>query len=544
MASEINFRQLRILVIDDQRPFLVMMKGILNSLGARNVLLAQSCEAALSIVSKQPFDLLFVDYDLGAAKKNGRQLLEELKQKKLLKPESIFVLVTGESHRPMVLSAVEQQPDDYLVKPFAQASLLLRLKKLFNKKDELKEIYAAMFKENWTLAVKECKNIVNSKSRHRHFCMMILVELYWKQSKFDDAEAVLTSIKEKNIPWARLAQAKNRFYQGKYDEAIAIARDVIKEHELFVEARDIIALSYYQKTQMDDAYKHIKLALDLSPYSLERQLNACKIGQEVEDFDFVKDCCYQIMEQSKKSIHQDIRHYCNYVRSLLDAAEHNDEKKAVNKLQQEAMLALQRAPKDEIAREGFDFSSFETLITARIESNSGRMLQAKKTAYQEQGKLKKNEAHKHILALDTMKVMLNIGEIEQAQALVTELQEEQENLDEFSTKQLHQSFAQIQKKSGSFIEENKKGIKNYTAGNYQQAIEYFKKALEFAPMNSGAILNLIQAALKLLEQAELPEDSILDTIKKSFKLVENIELPAAQQQRYENLKKEFEEYQE
>ena len=60
----------------------------------------------------------------------GKQLLEDLREKKLLAPHSIFMLVTGENSVPMVMSAVELEPDDYLVKPFDLAELWARVQVL------------------------------------------------------------------------------------------------------------------------------------------------------------------------------------------------------------------------------------------------------------------------------------------------------------------------------------------------------------------------------------------------------------------------------
>ncbi len=82
---------LAVLVVDDQRPFQVMLKGILTRLGLLQVQFANSGEQAMSRCNKTEFDLLFVDYNLGAGK-NGRQLLQDLRERQLLKPSSILLL--------------------------------------------------------------------------------------------------------------------------------------------------------------------------------------------------------------------------------------------------------------------------------------------------------------------------------------------------------------------------------------------------------------------------------------------------------------------
>ncbi|TXH93929.1 MAG: response regulator, partial [Rheinheimera sp.] len=66
--QKLNLSGIQVLVVDDQRPFQVMLKGILKSLGLVSIQFASSGEQALSRCGQTEFDLLFVDYNLGAGK--------------------------------------------------------------------------------------------------------------------------------------------------------------------------------------------------------------------------------------------------------------------------------------------------------------------------------------------------------------------------------------------------------------------------------------------------------------------------------------------
>ena len=61
----------RVLIVDDQRAFQLMFKGILYSMGATNVAFAPTGEQALAKCSTVSYDILFVDYHLGIGK-NGK----------------------------------------------------------------------------------------------------------------------------------------------------------------------------------------------------------------------------------------------------------------------------------------------------------------------------------------------------------------------------------------------------------------------------------------------------------------------------------------
>ena len=102
-----------------------MMRGMLKTMNAHTISVAQSGEAAIVKCQELKYDIIFIDYNLGAGR-NGRQLFEEIKERKLAPNSSISILVTGESQSTMVVGALETMPDDYIVKPFSQ-NLLLHL---------------------------------------------------------------------------------------------------------------------------------------------------------------------------------------------------------------------------------------------------------------------------------------------------------------------------------------------------------------------------------------------------------------------------------
>jgi CheY-like chemotaxis protein len=140
MNNNFDYRNKRVLIVDDQRAFQIMLKTMLINFGAKDVTHVGSAEDALKLCRNDSFDLLLVDYNLGSGI-NGRQLFEALKMDNLLPIHTVFFLVTGDNSKAIVLSAIQMTPDDYLMKPFSQNELNLRIQKAFNKKDTLLPIY-------------------------------------------------------------------------------------------------------------------------------------------------------------------------------------------------------------------------------------------------------------------------------------------------------------------------------------------------------------------------------------------------------------------
>ena len=126
----VNLRAKKILIIEDYSAMRMSIKEMLHINGAQTMMEADNAKAALAIMEKHKFDIIMCDYNLGIGK-NGQQLLEEAKFRKLLTYSTIFIMVTAEQTQSMVLSAMENKPDEYLTKPFNAQQLFSRIEKKF-----------------------------------------------------------------------------------------------------------------------------------------------------------------------------------------------------------------------------------------------------------------------------------------------------------------------------------------------------------------------------------------------------------------------------
>ena len=72
-----SYRNKKILIVDDQKAFHVMLKAMLTNQGAENITFAESAEQAARIANLDRFDIYLLDYNLGGGK-NGVQLFDYL----------------------------------------------------------------------------------------------------------------------------------------------------------------------------------------------------------------------------------------------------------------------------------------------------------------------------------------------------------------------------------------------------------------------------------------------------------------------------------
>jgi len=545
--GQINYSDKRVLIIDDQRPFLVMLRGILNNLGATSVVITQNADSALAACRKEKFDIIIADLHLGSGRKNGFQLLEELRVRKLLKPETLYMMVSADSERPVVLGSIEKQADDYLIKPFSQAQLNNRIAKAYTKKMALKPVYYKIMQDDINGAIKACQLLIQSGSRYRQICSVIMIELLWRTEQFGQAISILGPLlNQKRLPWTVVAMAKTRMYLNQFKEAMELTNEVLSNRKVIaVEAHDVMAQCYLKTEQLQEACDEIKKALDLSPYSLERQYLGCEIARANGDFEFAKNCCQAILDQTKKSVYRNIAHLCSYIRSILDAAEHAEEKHERNRYQQEALLALQRSKNDELlsrVNQAFDFAAFENIVVARMNVIEGKMLEAKRSLSSSQLQLAKYEDYPLSLAPDSIKVMYDLGEYEDAKLLVEKIEEQGHALDANTQFLLDSCQDNGEESRLLYNKYNKDGIGYYKEGKYEAAYKEFEKAQELAPMNTGVSLNLLQCLLKLLEKMAVPDYQLVKECKQVYRQVDGLHLPEAHAIKLNSLRDDLKKY--
>lgn len=541
MSKELDLSKKKILIIDDQKTFQVMLKTMLLNLGALQVVAVSSGEAGLAAHKQHHFDVLLVDYNLGRGK-NGRQVLEELRVLELLRPDGVFILVSGENNKPMVLSAIELQPDDYLMKPFSNNVLRSRLSRSFRKRVALRKVYQALYRQKYSDCIQACRAHIESDGRYKNFCLQLSTELFMKQGKLNDAEAAVKELlNEQRFSWGILALAKIKYAQNQMETAIPLLDEIIKNNPNGADAYDLKAKALDKLEREQEALEPARRAVNLAPFSLDRQLYMADLARRNEEYDLAKQAMQHVVEISRKSVHRDPKYLCTYIRSILDAAENGDDSRQVSKYQQEASLALHRAKTDELlVYSKFDYKTLESAVFARINAFNGQLREAQAnmkgivTGFLEQG----NEVPPEI-APDIIIALLDIGEFERAELLADGLSDEA-IYDNYNKRLLEGRIQKCKEQRKSFVEANKLGIKSYTEGSYTDALKQFETALKQAPMNSGASLNYIQAAIKVLaDEGSKQSNYLIDGCKRCFRTIDGLTLPEAHQKRFKKIQQEY-----
>lgn len=121
MSVDMN---MSILIVDDYKTMLRIIRNLLKQLGFNNVDEATDGSMALQKLRDKDYGLVISDWNMEPM--TGIQLLREVRADSKLKALP-FIMITAESKTENVVAAKEAGVNNYIVKPFNAATLKTKL---------------------------------------------------------------------------------------------------------------------------------------------------------------------------------------------------------------------------------------------------------------------------------------------------------------------------------------------------------------------------------------------------------------------------------
>ena len=113
-----------ILIVDDYKTMLRIIRNLLKQLGFNNV--DEAADGATALQKLRQKDYLLVTSDWNMEPMTGLQLLKEVRTDNKLRAMP-FIMITAESKTGNVVAAKEAGVSNYIVKPFNAATLKQKL---------------------------------------------------------------------------------------------------------------------------------------------------------------------------------------------------------------------------------------------------------------------------------------------------------------------------------------------------------------------------------------------------------------------------------
>ena len=121
MAVDMN---MSILIVDDYKTMLRIIRNLLKQLGCNSVDEAADGSAALAKMRTKNYGLVISDWNMEPM--TGYQLLKEVRADETLK-STPFIMITAESKTDNVVAAKKAGVNNYIVKPFNAATLKTKI---------------------------------------------------------------------------------------------------------------------------------------------------------------------------------------------------------------------------------------------------------------------------------------------------------------------------------------------------------------------------------------------------------------------------------
>lgn len=469
---------------------------MLSSFGAYHVDMASSSEEAMDKCRFNFYDIILCDFNLGQGK-NGQQILEALKVSKRIKHVHLFIMITAETAKDVVLGAREYQPDAYIAKPITRTVLETRLGHLIKQQKTLKPINKEIDLENYAKAVSLCHTELEHKTKYQSWCYQTLGDLYLKLGDATNAIKIYdTVLKNRELPWALLGKGKALFLNQDFNTAIQQYQSALKLNPNLVEAYDGLSDCYLKLNQPKLAQDALHQAVQLSPRLIPRQEKLGQVCQKNQDIEMASNAFRQAIKFGEHSIHDKVDNYLNLGRSLSDWSEGDTSNQGQHRAS-EAIDILETLTNKFSLNENACINA--TLIEARVYTGQNQQELADKKLHQAECIIEDENLTPEV-GLEFAKTLYSMKQPERAEKLLIELAKKyEENADILLQIEslMDEPESLIARKQAKEL--NKSGIKLFEQGQLDEAIDSIETALTFTPKHAALNLNLVQVLIKHYE---------------------------------------------
>ncbi|WP_188149541.1 response regulator [Teredinibacter waterburyi] len=487
----------RCLVIDDFPEIRGSLTRMLKTFGASTVDTAANGEEAIKLCSKKRYDIVLCDYNLGAGK-DGQQILEEVRFLRVLLMTSLFVMITGESSREMVLGALECQPDDYITKPYTQQSLQMRLNRAIIRHEALLHIKKAISAGDYQTALDYCNKMITEGSRFASDCLKMKGHLHFLLKQLIEATHVYESVLgKKPLIWAKLGMAKTQISLNNLDAAEEVLESVLAEDSRYIEAHDLLADIYEKRNDFMGSQHSTENATRISPKAVLRHRRLAALADRNNDDEVTLRSHQQAIKWGLNSCHESEQDYFNYSRKVSDIVKGSDTSEA-KALAANATKVLDRARKRYTDRP--EVAVQAQFVDAQLLQSRGEENKARESIDKARAMYNNLATPPLESSLEYARTLHALNDEDDARELLTQLAARYENdtevmsvIDGITGEPISEAGKKVAAKL------TREGINSYEEKSFDTAIQVFIEALVTYPKHIGLNLNLVQA---LIAQSE------------------------------------------
>jgi tetratricopeptide (TPR) repeat protein len=497
----IKYSEKKALIIEDFAEFARAVSTMLRNIGIQYTDTVITGEAAIQACRETRYDIILSDYNLGP-NKDGQQVLEELIEFGLIKPDCTFIMITAEKTAAMVMGAIEFQPDSYLTKPFNNQLLKVRLDKCISKNQILSPVKKLMQQSKWNDAAVKCDEIMEAFPKYRSVCLHRQFDCFKNSGQYDKALSLVNNIlNERSTPWALKGLGSLYVEQEKLELARDTFKRMVTEFPMALDGYDWLAKIQHQLGNPIDAQATLEKAVSKSPKLIKRQKYLGQLAEINNDLEATVNAYRQAVKYGQHSAFSSPDEYVKLTKNLGKKLSNlpNEER---NKIINEAEILFRqienkfKGDSNTQFRGAVAHADFCSIIKDNKSVN--KHLKSAQTIF--------DRVEEHLGADESIEIAESLKVLGLSQLAEGVLAEAVEQY--FDDPTFIKQASKLTNNKHLIANANKanklnnEAVRLFKQNEFTQAIEYFVQAAEIAPNNVNIRLNQSQALLKQYQSVE------------------------------------------
>jgi CheY-like chemotaxis protein len=506
-----SLKKKHILIVDDFPGMRSMLRNMLSGYTPESITEACNGEQAFELISENNYDVILCDYNLGDGK-DGQQVLEEAKEKDLMPYSTIYIMTTAENTSEMVMGAVEYVPDDYLSKPFTKEVLISRLRKLVEKKENLKDISLATQQRDYVTAIELCQKLLRKNPTNRYALLKIQADLLIKINDYDNAENIVRAIlNEREVPWALLFLGQINYFRKKYDDAKYIFEDLAEDNPNYLPAHDWLSKVHKATGDLQSAQNALLKAVERSPKAIKRQQTLANVAFDNKDFDISEKAYKRIVRTGKHSCYLTPDDYKGLANVYIQKGMTVEAINTVNSMKESFNHPASEINMKTLVNEAFIYN--EMLNAEKTESTIEIIMTLFSAS---PGSMQSSDA------IDTAIICFSHNMNDYGNLLIRHAirnnHDNQEAIDNITNRLSGiglsgESIDALMKTRDEVVSLNNRGVKLATSGNIKESISLFIEAASGMSENKVINLNTAQSLIMHMKESGATDDLVCETKK-------------------------------
>ena len=524
---------LSVLIIDPNPSMRGNLHNMLNQAAINKVEYSVNSGTAIRLLNKKPFDIILCEYDLGSGSdgQDGQQLLEDLRHHQLIKPWTIFIMLTSEAIHSKVVSAAELTPADYILKPFTVDVLSGRIARAIERRAVFLPTYQLIDKGDLRAALASCEAAEQRHPRLAGDFARLRAELHLSLGEWKEAEQVYVEmLLTRPMAWVRLGLARTLFEQQRHEEVEAALLELIEQNPRYMAAYDLLAQNHEAMGQQLQAKKILEDAVHISPHVVRRLRRLGGMAFESGDIGAAERAYKQVVTKAKYSEFRDPEDHVNLVKTLVKKGDGPQASGVLRDMERslrgganvEACRAISAAMLYELA--GNDLAAANELQQAAAAANMARGLSTQLKVGLVQSCLKSN------LEDEASEVMMKLvnesdGEVTMEQAVDVFEKAGRHDLAKGLGQQIRNQVQELLEDAASKAE----------SGELKGAVFVLRQALRRTPGNLPVLFASVEAILRQLNMLGW-EAVLAEQVQEQLQVIRKID---PRHPRLESLKQQY-----